>query len=1114
MRQSIWHNLQQSFTDRFSKLLAGGSSLVKEVNMTFVRSFLGLMVLMAGLATSAAAQGTADIVGRVTDPGGGVLTGATVTARDLATNIARTTATSATGDYTFTALPVGGYEVKTELSGFKPETSRVTLATGDRTRVDLKLQLGAVTESVVVTGDVQQLQTDTSHVASQLNREIVQSVPIVGRNIVNIIQLTPGATEGAATATISGNRPDDRRQTSAVAVNGMRENENRQMIDGVDNEERVMGGMGIKPSLEAIQEVNVKTNSYSAENGRTLSAVINIVTKSGGNEFHGSAYEFLRNQNFDARSFFAATRPLNHQNQFGGSLGGPIKKDKTFFFVDYDQDRIRNAIASIVTVPTVKMHSGDFSELTKPIYDPTLTPRVPFQGNIIRPDRWDPRAVNLMALYPMPTRPGLANNYAYNGPGWQTNQTTDVRIDHHFNEKNTLFGRYSYNLTNGVTPSQCSTAQVLGHTFDPTCNTGGVSGIYSGPYHTYAHNVVGNWLRVWGPSLLTQVTYNFNRPFTSASRPSVNPADAASLLGFQNVNYPSDPITAGLPWFQMNPTTYAAIGDPTYIPMQTEDHNHQFEASLTKTKGAHSIKIGGGAVFRMFAVQQSQYPRSTWQFDSSLTNNGSGVGGNTFASFLLGYPTLEQRTHFPIHPLNRSKEPNVYIQDDWRATSWLTFNLGLRYEIFTPITEAQNRMAGFNPALGRIVVASPSDRTVGVQTDYSDIGPRAGFAASLPGKFVFRGGMGIVYDPILRGAGSYLKNPPFTENFGPYTSLGSAGGLPTLFLSDVPPPLAFTDPTNPAGVLQQQVTDYKSPRSIQFNGFLEKQVGGFVISAGYVGHRADRMPLNQNINLPPVGPGPVQSRRPYYSQYPLLSNVTMITNLGAMTYDSGQFKVDRRYSKGLTVSSSLTWAHAQQNSLLPWDQHFYTWGNIPTYDVRFKWVGIASYELPWGNNLHGISHGFLAGWQTNVVAFWSTGLDFSIVNASPQTNVGLTTDGTFGGRGGDSPNVVGDPNSGPHTVQAWFNTAAFALQPKYTAGNVGPGTMHGPPQRRLDIALSKSLHLTERQTVQIRIESYNITNTPSFQPPDGNFGSTTFGSISSTGNAPPRQMQFGIKYLF
>ena len=234
----------------------------------------------------------------------------------------------------------------------------------------------------------------------------------------------------------------------------------------------------------------------------------------------------------------------------------------------------------------------------------------------------------------------------------------------------------------------------------------------------------------------------------------------------------------------------------------------------------------------------------------------------------------------------------------------------------------------------------------------------------------------------------------------------------------------------------------------------------------------------------------------------------MITNLGQKTYDAAQFKVDRRYSHGFTMSSSLTWGHAQQSTLAPWNNNLIEWGNIPTYDIRLKWVGIASYELPWGSKLHGIAHGFLGGWQVNGVAFWSTGLDYTIYDATSQMNVGLSS-------GADErPNVIGNPNTGPQTIQQWFNTAAFALNAPYTPGNLGLGTMHGPPQRRLDVALSKSLHVTEKQTVLLRVESYNLTNTASFQPPDNNFGSTTFGSISSTGNAIPRQMQFGVKYVF
>jgi hypothetical protein len=261
----------------------------------------------------------------------------------------------------------------------------------------------------------------------------------------------------------------------------------------------------------------------------------------------------------------------------------------------------------------------------------------------------------------MPTKAGLANNFAYNGEGWQTNQTTDLRIDHRFSGKDSIFARYSYNLTNGLTPSQCPTATIAGRTIDPTCNTNGTAGIYSGPYNTFAHNLVASWLHVSSPSLITELKYNFVRPLTSASRPSTNDTDVASFLGFKNVNYASDPITLGMPWLEMRPTSYAALGDPTFIPMETEDHNHQIAGSITKTMGAHSIKMGGGVVFRLFAVQQSQYPRGLFAFDSSVTNNGSGAGGNTFASFLLGLPSVEQRTHFPIHPRNRSQEPSVYV---------------------------------------------------------------------------------------------------------------------------------------------------------------------------------------------------------------------------------------------------------------------------------------------------------------------------------------------------------------------------------------------------------------------------------------------------------------------
>src|SRR5947207_10561133 len=366
--------------------------------MYAVRFSFGAVLLLFFSATLAFAQGTGDIVGRVTDTSGAVLPGVTVTAQNEATTIARTTITSETGDYTFTVLPIGAYTVKIELAGFQSVSSRVELATGDRTRVDARMQVGTVEETVAVTGDAPLLETDTSTVGALINEKTVQDAPIPGRNIIRMVQMIPGASEGALSSLANGTRPDERRQTSSVSINGVNDVLNNQLVDGMDNNEPTIGTVGIKPSIDAIAEVRVQTNMYTAETGRTLGGVINILTKSGSNQFHGSGFEFGRHERFDSRLFFAQGKPLTRQNQYGGSLGGPIKANKTFFFVDYEGYRLKQGVPTVVTVPTVKMRSGDFSELPALIYDPTTTPRTPFPGNIIPAGRIDSIAKAYMGL--------------------------------------------------------------------------------------------------------------------------------------------------------------------------------------------------------------------------------------------------------------------------------------------------------------------------------------------------------------------------------------------------------------------------------------------------------------------------------------------------------------------------------------------------------------------------------------------------------------------------------------------------------------------------------------------------------------------------------------------
>ena len=346
----------------------------------------GVLVVILALPVAAAAQvTTADIVGRVTDSSGAVLPGATVTIENLATHDVRTAPTNETGDYLFNLLPIGTYTVNVELQGFASQTTRVVLSAGDRVRFDPKLQLGQVQESVLVTAESPLLQTDTATVSALVSEKAVQDLPVSGRNVVRLVQLVPGAFEGLTNSLATGNRPDDRRQTSAVSINGAMDNQNNHLIDGIDNNERSIGTVGVKPSIDAIAEVKVQTSMYTAEVGRTFGGVVNIITKSGGNAFHGSGFEFFRNDRFDARNFFATSipKPKLSQNQYGGSLGGPLIRNKTFFFADFERFDVTQGVTAVVTVPTAKMRAGDFSELSTVIYDPTTTPRTPFAGNII-----------------------------------------------------------------------------------------------------------------------------------------------------------------------------------------------------------------------------------------------------------------------------------------------------------------------------------------------------------------------------------------------------------------------------------------------------------------------------------------------------------------------------------------------------------------------------------------------------------------------------------------------------------------------------------------------------------------------------------------------------------
>lgn len=1066
------------------------------------RWFVGVLACILALHAVAFAQGTtADIVGRVSDSSGAVLPGATVSVEHLATRDVRTGTTTDTGDYVFTLLPIGAYTVRIELSGFQSQVTKVTLATGDRSRVDARLQIGSLNETVLVSGEAPLLQTDTSTVSTLFNEKAVQDLPVNGRNIIRLVQMVPGANEGALSSTANGTRPDDRRQTSAVSVNAVADTQNNQLVDGMDNNERAIGTVGIKPSIDAIAEVRVQTNLYSADVGRTLGGVINILTKSGTNQINGTAFEFLRHERFDSRSFFATTKPKNRQHQFGGSLGGPLKQDRTFFFVDYEGFRSTSGVANLITVPTERMRRGDFSELPVTIYDPLTSPRTAFAGNVIPVDRLDPIALRYMALYPLPNNGSqLANNFTSVTDRTQDLNTTDVRIDHRFNGNNAIFARYSYNGVDTFTPGACPIVTGI----DPNCIVGGIGGggAFPGPNRSTAHNVIGSYTRVFDPSLLAEVKASYVFP-----RLSSHPANYGGYLGQEfgvpNTNF--DDSTSGLPYMFI--TDYAHLGDAQAVPLTTQDKTAQVALVVTKTANAHTLKMGGGVVLRKFSVLQSISPVGVFTFNSQATSGTGGVGGNSVASFLLGYPSTVVRAHNPFTPWYHTNEPSLFVQDDWRATSWLTINAGLRYDIYTPYTEEENRLSNFDPATAQMLIAGESSvsDTAGVDTDYSNIQPRFGFAATLPSRMVLRGGYGVTYFPGNTASPSYLKNAPFTANYGPVTSTAASGLAPNVRLADGLPPLANNSATALSGAIIATALDFKSNRSQQFNVLVEKEIAGNVVSAGYVGARGDNLAVSQNINLAPAEPGPIQSRRPFASVHPNLSNVAVFLNLNKSRYDALQVIFQRRYRAGLSFNTHYTLAHGQIFSPTGWDWQQMEWSDAPL-DIRHRWVITANYELPWGRALTGAKGALLAGWQINTVAYYQTGLPFTVTNSSARMNTGGT----------DRPNMTGDPElpSSERTLQRWFDTSVFEAQPLYTPGNSPATTLHGPPNRRIDLSIFKDFTLRSDWRLQFRAEVYNVTNIANFANPNSSFGSPAFGTISSTGNSIPRQMQFATKLIF
>lgn len=1054
-------------------------------NARLFATIVCLGVLLCGLITrsSRAQQLTADVVGTVLDPSGATVPNATIKITNTGTQSTRVATTNAQGEYTFSLLQVGNYSVHAEASGFKSfELAGFTLTVGERRRVDVALTVGAQSDVVQVSTEPPALESDSTTLGTTLGTQSVQDLPTQGRNYYTLVDLAPGANQGPSNGSSSGNRPDDRRQASEVSVNGQSDSRNNNLLDGMDNNTRQGNIVILRPSIDAIQEVSVSTNSYPAELGNTAGAAINVLTKSGTNNFHGSAYEYIRNDALDASDFFAVTKPKYIQNQFGGSLGGPIIRDKTFFFADAEDLRVVQGTTSTVTVPTLyeQQHPGDFSDVGGPVL-PTAAINA--------------TGLALFNLYPTPTNSGTANNFTSSPNRTQFGLTADGRIDHSFSAKDSMFARFSYNNASTLTPSILPKKNGI--------YPGGSTFGFEGNADESAYNGMLNYTHIFTPNLIGQAKASYTRFINNNSNLN-HGTNVSENLGIPNVNV--SPLTSGLS--AIYPLGYASLGDGAYIPVNYTVNNFQEAGSVSYSRGRHTLKMGLSLLRRQLNENYAgAYPLGFFVF--GYAPGLPYITKNSAANILLGL-SLEALRQTQLTPTDlRTWETGAYIQDDWRVTQKLTFNLGLRYDVFRPLHDAKNQLANFNPATASILLASDNNPSAGVKTDYKDFAPRVGFAATLRPTTVVRGAFGMSFYPADTQNNFGLFNPPFLYTYGP-AYLTPLNGLP---------PISAPDINNLSGALQSTAFKFPSSYVEEFNLNLQQQFGQNVLTVAYVGELGRRIYVAPDLNLPTPSPLPnPASRAPFAASLPNVTTIDQNQAEGSSSYNALQVSVARHLSHGFSINGNYTWAHALddvQNSssstsswgLVPSRFSTYDYGNSDA-DLRNRFAMSAIYSFPFTDKYQGLKGALLKGWQLNGIAFWQTGQPFTITDSIPQINIGSSVLA-------DRPDQVKKGNISNPSISRAFDTTAYVPQAFGTAGNVQRNSLYGPHQRRVDLSLFREFPLFEMAKLQLRAESYNVSNTPTFGAPNSALNTPGYGTISATlPGIGPRVYQFAGKIIF
>ncbi len=1003
-------------------------------------------VLFLGISTARSQLTTADIIGMVTDSSGAVIPNASVTVVNLDTHEQRMVTSNASGEYQATLLPVGRYSVTVKVPGFKTTTtSNLAVEAGDRARNDAQMVPGGQSETITVQASTPLLQADNSAVSSTITAVAVQDLPLNGRNYVQLVQLVPGANEGPGNGLTSGGRPDDRRPTSSFSVNGQDDTLNNTTVDGIDDNERIIGTVGIKPVVEGIQEITVQTNSYAAEAGRTAGGVVSIITRSGTNKLHGSVYEYLRNDILDARNVLQTTgrKPELRQNQFGASISGPIFKSRTFFFGDYEGLRTVSGVTYTKTVPD-QFEYNAINSLNGETPQTLIN-----SGNGTIGLALDPVALNYLKLFPAPNTPGcnvsaatpstncLTNNYVTSPNKTQSGNSFDVRVDQRFNDRNLFFARYDYNKFNTVTPPGLGTVdgiQISGGRYD-----------FDGPATDSAQQYGFGFTHIFTANFLLDLRAAYTRinNFSAPLNYGASPDTKVGFGGNMNFNSYSNYLTP----IQFGP--FSDIGDGAYVPLQDIDNAFQYLANLSYTIGKHNIKGGVSYIRRQARNVQSSFAAGQYTFGlntDTVSNNNPKTQDNNLASSLVGAFTADSRNYDLNPPDYRTYEPSFFIQDSWKLTPILTVQLGVRYDIFTPFTEAHNRIANFDfiQALGdtssnvtnalKIANVNGVDGHAAIKTDYSNVAPRVGFSASISARTVVRGGYGLSFFPGNYTSNADLKNVPFVSVFSPNCQSNLAvtietnfnggtlpggqngpcsnvSGAPTTFDQGLPLPAApnVSNINNlPALSFVAESSSFKSALIQQFNLQVEQQFGPNVLTIGYVGNIGQHLPETMNdINQPfPFNPdtNPAGGARKLANIATTLGSVGWLQTEGVSNYNALQMSFQRRFVHGLSFDGNFTWGKAlsditgfsAEGGGRSWDNADPTrigqieYG-VAENDIKNRFALSLNYKLPYGDNFTGLKKALFAGYQFNTIVVWQSGKPFDIVNGGGGNDVTTET---------------------------------------------------------------------------------------------------------------------------